>query len=167
LVDQFCDQGARPGPLTVCAKAGFIDVDDRDRTLLRHARPHQLIEIETPQPQFLQGHRIPDTNQQEANNHQQPDAASQPEALPEAKKPVHRQSVELTVLRPSHVCVAREFASHFSRNARLIWSSSGLARNDSTVRSAVCANTSTGMPGTSLTSPSRAISSGVRPVRTV
>ena len=44
---------------------------------------------------------------------------------------------------------------YFSRKARDSWSWNGLNRKEITVRGLVCMSTSTGMPGTSLTLPSR------------
>ena len=48
----------------------------------------------------------------------------------------------------------------YSRNARFTWSVSGFIRYDITVRSPVFTKASTGIPGTSLTWPRRATSSG-------
>src|SRR5216684_610221 len=48
---------------------------------------------------------------------------------------------------------------HFSLNARINWSLSGLIKYDSMVRSPVWTKASTGMPGISLASPRRLISS--------
>ncbi len=50
--------------------------------------------------------------------------------------------------------------AHRSRNARISWSCSGFIKYEITVRSPVCTKASAGMPGISLTSPRRAISSG-------
>jgi hypothetical protein len=67
----------------------------------------------------------------------------------------------------SSVATSRRLAGRYSRNARLIWSESGFIRYDITVRSPVLTKASTGIPGTSLTLPRRATSSGGIAIRIV
>src|SRR6478735_4383104 len=62
--EQICEDSPRPGPLPKCDQAALVDVDDHDRTNGGIARADILEEVEASKPEFLQGTRIPDPDEQ-------------------------------------------------------------------------------------------------------
>ena len=100
---------ARPRPLPHGLQAFFVDIGDDDRPLLGLARPDQLVQVESPQPQLFKRGRVRHAQRRQRQQQRKAQCARYPKSPRYALEPSHADWPRI---------VRRELC-HFSRNARI------------------------------------------------
>lgn len=77
------------GPLADLPEARFVDVDNDDRPQPRLAWPQGLVEVEGPQPDFLERRRVRNPQRDERKQEQDADRSCQTEAARPASQRGH------------------------------------------------------------------------------